>query len=82
MLRTLYGANFTVSYNPESLNSRLTRGGPLTLNPVSRSANLNFFTDNRKWWVLFFGGSLQYGKAETYKEILKKHPNSPPGRGV
>ncbi|MCP5061023.1 MAG: carbohydrate binding family 9 domain-containing protein [Ignavibacteriae bacterium] len=69
-LRTLYGANFSVSYNPESYNTRLTRGGPLTLNPISRSFNLGFFTDNRKWWVAFWGGSVQSSDASEYQEIF------------
>lgn len=60
-LRTLYGANFTFSYNPNSYNARRTRGGPLTLNPVSRSYDLSLFTDNRVWWVFNIEGFTRIG---------------------
>lgn len=54
-----YGGNINMTYNPYTFNSRRTRGGPLTLNPISRTFNLNLFTDNREWWVLNVGGSLR-----------------------
>lgn len=49
---SLYGANASFTYNPESYSARRTRGGPLTLNPVSRSFNIDAYTDMRRWWVL------------------------------
>ncbi|MBL1215266.1 MAG: hypothetical protein D8M61_18125 [Ignavibacteriae bacterium] len=52
------GVNINLTYNPETYNSRRTRGGPLTLNPVSRSFRINTYTDNREWWVLRAGGDL------------------------
>jgi hypothetical protein len=60
-LPNYYGGNWNFSYNPASLNARRTRGGPLTLNPVTRSYNLELFTDSRAWWVLYFGGYTETG---------------------
>jgi len=61
----LYGADFTFIYNPSSYNARRTRGGPLTVNPVSRTYNFDFYTDNRQWWVFTFVG--QFTNGEDYK---------------
>ncbi len=59
--KDLSGFNMNYSYNPESLNARRTRGGPLTLNPSNRSFNFNANSDNRKWWVLNGGGFTNNG---------------------
>lgn len=61
-LHNLYGGNINFTYNPETYNSRRTRGGPLTLNPVSRSFNFNMYTDNRLWWVLSAGANGRSGE--------------------
>ncbi len=58
----LYGADFTFIYNPSSFSARRTRGGPLTVNPVSRTYNFDFYTDNRQWWVLQFVGQFTNGE--------------------
>ncbi|RPI04595.1 MAG: hypothetical protein EHM64_09450 [Ignavibacteriae bacterium] len=62
-LPSYYGANFSVTYYPASMNARLTRGGPLTRNPKSRQVNISMFTDLRDWWVLQAGGSIRTGDA-------------------
>ena len=67
--RDLSGVNMNFSYNPESLNSRRTRGGPLTLNPSSRSFNINLNSDNRKWWVFNLGANMVSGDNATSKYI-------------
>jgi len=59
-LRDYYGANISFAYNPSTLNARRTRGGPLTLNPVNKSVNINFYTDNRVWWVNYTGGYASF----------------------
>jgi hypothetical protein len=59
-LKDLSGGNFAVSYSPASLNSRRTRGGPLTVNPVSRYYNFNAYSDNRLWWVINLGANYRY----------------------
>lgn len=56
------GVQATASYNPSTLNSRRTRGGPLTLNPPGTSCSIDINSDNRLWWVLYAGGSGDYGK--------------------
>jgi hypothetical protein len=55
------GINVNFNYNPESYNARRTRGGPLTLNPLSRSFNAYVFTDFRNDWVLQAGTNGRYG---------------------
>jgi len=65
----LSGGNFSFNYNPESLNSRRTRGGPLTLNPISRSFNLSFNSDNRQWWVLYTGVYSSSGDNARSQEV-------------
>jgi hypothetical protein len=61
-LQTLYGANFRAFYSPESYNARRTRGGPLTLNPVSRFYDLNLYTDGRLWYTVTCEGFLRSGE--------------------
>lgn len=65
-LPNLYGANASFSYTPESYNARLTRGGPMTLNPVGRNYSVSFYTDNRLWWVLNASVDAGTGEDETY----------------
>ncbi len=65
----LSGGNFSFTYNPESYNSRRTRGGPLTLNPINRTYNLNLNSDNREWWVLFAGGYAGFSNNINSKEV-------------
>jgi hypothetical protein len=55
------GGDLGATYNPPTLNSRRTRGGPLTKNPESMSFFFDFFTDNRVWWVLNTGGNASSG---------------------
>lgn len=61
-LRDFYGANLSYLYNPSTLNSRRTRGGPLTINPERHSINFDLYTDNRVWWVLNIGGNYNTGE--------------------
>jgi hypothetical protein len=60
-LRNLYGANLVTSYSPQTSNARRTRGGPLTLNPVSRAVDLYLYTDNRLWYAVNCEGFLRTG---------------------
>lgn len=54
-----YGINWNLSYNPETYNKTRTRGGPLTLNEASYSANLFGWSDSRKDFV-YEGGAGTY----------------------
>ncbi|MFC2103288.1 DUF5916 domain-containing protein [Bacteroidota bacterium] len=56
------GGDIALTYNPSTLNSRRTRGGPLTVNPQSTSMNFNLHSDNRVWWVAYLGGNASFGK--------------------
>lgn len=53
--RNLSGVNASVTYRPQTLNARRTRGGPLTLNPEGVNYSFNLNSDNRKWWVVYTG---------------------------
>ena len=68
-LHDYYGSEFSFIYSPTTLNSRRTRGGPLTVNPSSTTLDLNLYTDGRKWWVLNFSGETTFGEDENSRSI-------------
>ncbi len=43
-----YSVNWNLAYNPETVNDRRTRGGPLTLNPPGYQVNVGMRSDSRK----------------------------------
>jgi hypothetical protein len=43
-----YSVNWDYAYNPETVNNRRTRGGPLTLNPPGWQTDLSVSSDSRK----------------------------------
>ncbi len=47
-----YFANWSLAYNPESINNRRTRGGPLSINKPGYEVNLTLGSDSRENWVL------------------------------
>ncbi len=51
-----HSVNWSLAYNPETVNDRRTRGGPLTLNPPGYQANLEVDSDGRKAWSWGLGG--------------------------
>jgi hypothetical protein len=55
--RNFYELVGTVEYNPQSLNARRTRGGPLSLNPQGVYLRSEFTSDTRKTWS--FGLNLE-----------------------
>ena len=59
-----YWLNWQVGLYPGNVSNRLTRGGPLTLNPDGIEVNIFANTDQRKNWVFelgySFGGRLEY----------------------
>ena len=58
-----YGINWSFSYNPQTLNNRMTRGGPLTLNLPNWSASGWLNTDRRHAWVFGLGSFGGRGKS-------------------
>jgi hypothetical protein len=46
-----HSVNWNLAYNPETINDRRTRGGPLTLNPPGYQANVGVRSDSRKSWA-------------------------------
>ena len=43
-----YSVNWNLAYNPETINNRRTRGGPLTLNPSGYQVGVDVSSDSRK----------------------------------
>ena len=68
-LQDYYGASMTFTYNPSTLNARKTRGGPLTVNPESKSTSFDLNTDNRLWWVGHAGGTFKFGEDQNSRSV-------------
>ena len=64
-----WGINWYWAYNPESVNNRLTRGGPMTLNPSGWEASFGLDSDNRKAWVLSLGFNGGYYESTKYLSL-------------
>jgi hypothetical protein len=64
-----WGVNWFWAYNPESINNRLTRGGPLTLSPAGWETYFQLESDSRKLWVLSLGFNGGYYGSGTYWNI-------------
>ena len=47
-----YSFNWDLAYNPQTVNTRLTRGGPLALNEPGYQVDFSVQSDSRKNWVL------------------------------
>jgi len=59
-----------LAYNPETINNRRTRGGPLTTNPPGWEFNSWAESDNRKPWVFGLGASSYFvNSKDNYKEV-------------
>jgi len=54
---TFRGMSFGFTRQFESLNDRLTRGGPVALDPAGFSTNLSYNTDSRGIWQVRVGGN-------------------------
>jgi hypothetical protein len=59
-----YSWNYSTAYNPASVNSRRTRGGPLTLNKAGYELNTYFDTDGKSK-LFYFVGFYGYRVPET-----------------
>jgi len=64
-----WGVDWYWAYNPESINNRLTRGGPLTLNPSGWEGGFELESDSRKLWVLSLGFERGYYGSGRYWNI-------------
>lgn len=64
-----YSLSINSGYNPETVNNRRTRGGPLTLNPASWNINFNGGTDSRKDIVFYLGGQIYNQGASSSKSL-------------
>ncbi|MGH7753047.1 MAG: DUF5916 domain-containing protein, partial [Gemmatimonadales bacterium] len=55
-----WGVNWSAAYNPETINNRRTRGGPLTRNPPGAQFDFGVSTDSRKrLWFGVWSGTYQ-----------------------
>lgn len=62
-----YGINWNAGYNPETINARQTRGGPLSMNHRSWNGNISLNSDSRRAWVYSLGMSGSwYAEGEYY----------------
>jgi hypothetical protein len=50
-----YYFNYSIAYNPQTVNNRRTRGGPLSLNPPGFELSVYGETNNNASWVLSCG---------------------------
>lgn len=58
--------SLSTAYNPETVNTRLTRGGPSTINLPGYEWDVWVNTDNRKPWEFGFGGYSYRRNADEY----------------
>jgi hypothetical protein len=54
-LLNYYSFNYFLAYNPETVNNRRTRGGPLTINQPGYEIGFFLNSDSRKTWVFGLG---------------------------
>ncbi len=59
-----YFTELVFAYNPETINNRRTRGGPLTINPPGWEADFFLRSDDRKPWVLEISANMYTRWAE------------------
>ncbi|MBI5470826.1 MAG: carbohydrate binding family 9 domain-containing protein [Ignavibacteriae bacterium] len=53
-----YSIQWWAAYNPETINNRRTRGGPLSINPPGFEVGCNISSDDRKDWTVFVEGNM------------------------
>jgi hypothetical protein len=53
-----YGVNWNLAYNPETINNRRTRGGPLSINNPGYEVNLSINSNTRKDFIVFLNGFI------------------------
>lgn len=58
-----YTINWNLAYNPETVNNRRTRGGPLTLNPSGYQANA-FLTSDSRENIIIGAGFFTYQQSD------------------
>lgn len=74
-----YEVFWFLAYNPESVNNRLTRGGPLTLGPSGWEGEISIASDNRKPLVVqaaFHGGHYESAKYWSFSPSVEWKPAS------
>ncbi len=65
-----YEFQYILAYNPETVNNRRTRGGPLSLNPPGWEVDLMFESDDRKPWIFSLeASSYQQSVGEAFRML-------------
>jgi len=65
-LKNFHNIEVRVFRTDDVLDNRLTRGGPLAINPAGTHLEMNYRTDQRKEIVLGFGGRLYQANVDEY----------------
>jgi hypothetical protein len=65
-----YNVDWSLAYNPETVNDRRTRGGPLTLNLPGYEVNLGVNSDSRKAWTWGVSGGTYVRTVEDRNAYL------------
>ena len=68
-LKNFWWITYRAAYNPETDNTRLTRGGPVSLNPAGVETGLNVSTNSALPVVFSAGYSTYASKAENYLDV-------------
>lgn len=64
-----YSINWSGAYNPQTVNNRRTRGGPLTLNPPGYQADISASSDQNKSVVYDLGYSTYQSRSGTSNSV-------------
>jgi hypothetical protein len=68
-LRNFYFLSYDVAYNPQTVNNRLTRGGPLALNEPGFQVDASLQTNDKEKWVFGFQGTTYKQKSSSQWDI-------------
>ncbi|OGU72860.1 MAG: hypothetical protein A2V93_01815 [Ignavibacteria bacterium RBG_16_34_14] len=74
-----YTINWNLAYNPETINNRRTRGGPLTLNPPGYQVNAYLSSDDKKDIIIgagFFTYQTNYSYNWDFNSSVEVRPSS------
>ena len=74
-----YTINWNLAYNPETINNRRTRGGPLTLNPPGYQVNAYLSSDDKKDIIIgagFFTYQTNYSYNWDFNSSIEVRPSS------
>ena len=68
-LKNYWDITYRVAYSPQTINTRLTRGGPVSLNPAGVETGLNAYTNSALPVVFSTWYSTYVSQAENYLDV-------------